>query len=98
MVKWKIIFIDASFIITLVLENEEFHKKSLELLPKIKSEDKIITIPLILETINLIGSCNGGKVGVKIYNYIKDNYTIINYDTLIDESTIHFLNMMAHYH
>ena len=85
------IFVDASFIIALVLENDEFHKRAVELLPKIKSEDKIITMPMIIETINLIGSCNGGKVGVKIYNYIKDNYTIINYDTLIDESIIHFL-------
>lgn len=85
------IFVDASFIIALVLENDEFHKRAIELLPKIKSGDKIITMPMIIETINLIGSCYGGKVGVKIYNYIKDNYTIINYDTLLDESIIYFL-------
>ncbi|RAP52946.1 MAG: hypothetical protein BZ137_00355 [Methanosphaera sp. rholeuAM130] len=85
------IFIDASFIIALVLEKDEFHEKAVKLLSNIMTEDKIITMPMVVETINLIGSCNGGKVGVKIYEYIKDNYTIINYDKLLDESIIHFL-------
>ena len=46
---------------------------------------------MVVETINLIGSCNGGKVGYTVYRYIKDNYTIINYETLLDESIYYFL-------
>lgn len=48
-------------------------------------------MPMVVETINLIGSCHGGKIGVTVYNYIKQNYEIINNDTLLDESIINFL-------
>ena len=85
------IFVDASYIIALILEKDEFHEKALKLLPKIQENEKMITMPMVVETINLIGSCNGGKVGYTIYQYLKDNYTIINYETLLDESIYHFL-------
>lgn len=85
------IFVDASYIIALIIEKDEFHEKALQLLPKIESQEKVITMPMVVETINLIGSCNGGKVGYTVYRYIKDNYTIINYETLLDESIYYFL-------
>ncbi|MEE1117217.1 type II toxin-antitoxin system VapC family toxin [Methanosphaera sp.] len=85
------IFVDASYIIALIIEKDEFHEKALQLLPKIESHEKVITMPMVVETINLIGSCNGGKVGYTVYRYIKDNYTIINYETLLDESIYYFL-------
>jgi len=85
------IFVDASYIIALIIEKDEFHEKALQLLPKIESQEKVITMPMVIETINLIGNCNGGKVGYTVYRYIKDNYTIINYETLLDESIYYFL-------
>ena len=51
---------------------------------------------MVVETINLIGSCNGGKVGYTVYRYIKDNYTIINYETLLDESIYYFLIIISY--
>ena len=36
------IYVDASFIIALVIEKDQWHQRALELLPKLKSEDKFI--------------------------------------------------------
>ena len=85
------IYVDASFIIALVIEKDQWHERALELLPKLKSEDKIITEAMIIESLNLIGSCLGGKVGYSIFKYIKDNFTIYRSETLIDESMHYFL-------
>ena len=85
------IYVDASFIIALVIEKDQWHERALELLPKLKSEDKYITEAMIIESLNLIGSCLGGKVGYSIFKYINDNFTIYRSETLIDESMHYFL-------
>ena len=85
------IYVDASFIIALVIEKDQWHERALELLPKLKSEDKYITEAMIIESLNLIGSCLGGKVGYSIFKYINDNFTIYRSETLIDESMYYFL-------
>lgn len=58
---------------------------------QLKENEKIISTPMIVETINLIGSCHGGKVGYKIFKYIWDNFIIINDDSLLEESMKYFL-------
>ena len=85
------IFIDASYIIALIVEKDQWHNDAVRLLEKLKSEDKIITEPMIIESLNLIGSCHGGKVGVKVFKYIKDNFTIFKSNTLLEESLRYYL-------
>ena len=89
------IYVDASFIIALVIEKDQWHERALELLPKLKTEDKYITEAMMLESLNLIGSCLGGKVGYSIFKYITDNYNIYHSETLIDESMHYFLKYDA---
>ncbi|MCQ2971071.1 MAG: hypothetical protein MJ226_05765 [archaeon] len=61
------------------------------MLEKLKSEDKIITGAMIIETLNLIGSCHSGKVGAIAFKYIKDNFNIFKSDTLLEESLRYYL-------
>jgi predicted nucleic acid-binding protein len=46
---------------------------------------------MIIESINLIGKCKGGKVGKRIYEYIQDNYTIYNKSDLLNRAIHEFL-------
>lgn len=85
------IYVDASFIIALVVEKDQWHQRAMELLPKLKSEEKYITEAMIIESLNLIGSCLGGKVGYSIFKYINDNYSIYKSETLIEEAMYYFL-------
>lgn len=85
------IFVDASYIIALIVEKDQWHNDAIKLLDKLKSEDKLITEAMIIESINLIGSCHGGKVGYKTFKYIKDNFTIFKSETLLEESLRYYL-------
>lgn len=85
------IYVNASYIIALVVEKDQWHERALELLSEISGREKIITEAMIIESLNLIGSCLGGKVGHKIFRYISDNYTVFKSDTLIEESMHYFL-------
>ena len=46
---------------------------------------------MIIESLNLIGSCHGGKVGYLTFKYIKDNFTIFKSETLLEESLRYYL-------
>ena len=85
------IFVDASYIIALIIEKDQWHEDAIKLLDKLKSEEKIITEAMIIESINLIGSCHGGKVGYMTFKYIKDNFTIFKSETLREESLRYYL-------
>ena len=85
------IYVDASYLIALVIEKDQWHERALELLPRLKAEEKFITEAMIIESLNLIGSCLGGKVGYSIFKYITDNYEIYRSQTLIEESMYYFL-------
>lgn len=85
------IFVDASYIIALIIEKDQWHGDAIKLLDKLKSEEKIITDAMIIESLNLIGSCHGGKVGYLTFKYIKDNFTIFKSDTLLEESIRYYL-------
>lgn len=85
------IFVDASYIIALIIEKDQWHEDAIKLLDKLKSEEKIITEAMIIESINLIGSCHGGKVGYMTFKYIKDNFTIFKSETLLEESLRYYL-------
>jgi len=83
--------VDASYLIALIVEKDQWHNDAVNLLEKLKSEDKIITEAMIIESLNLIGSCLGGKIGYITFKYIKDNFTIFKSDTLIEESLRFYL-------
>ncbi len=85
------IFVDASYLIALIVEKDQWHNDAVKLLEKLKSEDKIITEAMIIESLNLIGSCHGGKVGYLTFKYVKDNFTIFKSDTLLEESLRYYL-------
>ena len=84
-------FIDASYIIALIVESDQWHNDALRLMDEVSKSDKLITHAMIIETINLIGKCKGGKVGEKIFNYIHDNYTIYDKSDLLNRSMTEFL-------
>ncbi len=82
------IFIDSSFFIALILENDQWHEKALKLLPKMEKSEKMVSDLIIVEAVTIVGSRAGGKAGKMIYDTIKDNCKIIdsdlsNYDNAI---------------
>ncbi len=78
----NMIFIDSSFLIALANDNDQWHQRAVKILKKVIKHQNIISTIHISETITLIGSISGGKVADEIYQYIKDNYKII--DATID--------------
>ena len=84
-------FIDSSYIIALIVESDQWHTDALRLMDEVSKSDKLITNAMIIETINLIGKCKGGKVGKKIFNYIEDNYTIYDKSDLLNRAMVEFL-------
>lgn len=85
------IFVDASYVIALIVEKDQWHHDAINLLDRLKSEDKIITEAMIIESLNLIGSCHGGKVGYLTFKYIMDNFNVFKSDTLLEESIRYYL-------
>lgn len=85
------IFIDASFIIAIASKNDRWHKKAIQILPGIKKEERITSEFIVSEVITLVGGLYGGKAGVNIYNYIKDNHIIYKNDKLMDETLPNYL-------
>ena len=85
------IFVDSSYLIALIVEKDQWHDDAVKLLEKLKYKDKIITEAMIIESLNLIGSCHGGKVGYLTFKYIKDNFTIFKSETLLEESLRYYL-------
>ena len=74
------IFIDSSFFIALILENDQWHDKALKLLPKMEKSQKMVSNLIIVEAVTIVGSRAKGKAGKMIYDTIKDNCKIIDSD------------------
>ncbi|MGL6297728.1 MAG: type II toxin-antitoxin system VapC family toxin, partial [Methanobacteriaceae archaeon] len=69
------IFVDSSFLIALINNNDQWHSNAIKIAPEVKKTEKIVSNIIIIETLNLLGSL-GGKVGRDIYETINDNYVI----------------------
>ncbi len=67
------IFIDASFFIAALNKQDQWHEKAGEILPTIKKEEKVTSGLILSESITLVGSLFGGKIGLKLFNYILDH-------------------------
>ena len=70
------IFEDLSYFIALINRNDQWHEDIHNILPQIDKEKKLTSDLVLSETVTLIVSLNGGKIGVLIYEYIIDNYEI----------------------
>jgi predicted nucleic acid-binding protein len=69
------IFVDSSFFIATVREKDRWHKEALNLAEKIK-EHLLISELIISESITMVGSLEGGKVGKILFEYFLDNCKI----------------------
>ena len=67
------IFGDSSYFIATIRKKDRWHNEALNL--KIK-EQFLISELIISESITLVGSFDGGKVGKILYNYFLDNCRI----------------------
>ena len=76
------IFIDATYIIAIILEKDQWHKRVEGIEEKIINQEKITSDMMICEAMATICSLKGGKIAKLMYNYIKDNYSI--YETNIN--------------
>jgi len=85
------IFVDSSFIIAMVVEKDQWHNQAMQIVDSLAKEEKIITDAMIIESINLIGKCKGGKVGLTIYKYIEDNYRIYKTTGFLKRSMEEFI-------
>jgi predicted nucleic acid-binding protein len=70
------IFIDASLIIAILREKDQWHERAIKISKEIESSEKITSDLVIVESITLIAKFKGGKIAKKVYEFIKDNYTI----------------------
>ncbi|MDI6644325.1 MAG: PIN domain-containing protein [Methanobacteriaceae archaeon] len=70
------IFIDSSFFIAVINRKDQWHEKAGEILPIIENEEKITSDLTLSESVTLVGNLFGGKTGLKLFNYILDNYEV----------------------
>jgi len=75
-----LIFVDSSLIIAMVLTKDQWHKKAVQLINEINSEEKVISDLMVVESITSIGDMKGGKEAINIFNYLQDNFTVISTD------------------
>ncbi|BBL61356.1 hypothetical protein MARBORIA2_04000 [Methanobrevibacter arboriphilus] len=85
------IFVDSCLIIALVVEKDQWHNQSLLLVEDLEKEEKVITEAMILESLNMIGKCKGGKVGRTIFQYIEDNYRIYKTPDFLNRAMKEFI-------
>jgi predicted nucleic acid-binding protein len=71
-----LIFIDSSYLIALVNDNDQWHDKAVKIIDKIEKRKTITSTLNISETITMIGKISGGKIADETFDYIKDNFTI----------------------
>jgi len=83
------ILLDANYIISLYVEAEEDNKRALEIMKKIKNEEKMISKLVIAELINVLYTKLkvDKKLIKRIYEEIKNDYTIIE-DSYIFDKTV----------
>ncbi len=73
------IFIDSTLFIALVLEDDQWHKLALKLIPQLDEADKLISEFIISETVTMVGSRSGGKAK-QVYEYMIENCSIHRQD------------------
>ena len=84
------IFLDASYVIGLYVENEQWHEQAVKIFEDVEEKgEKIISNLVIEEIVTAIGKKVDPKASKEIYNHILNNYNVINenrqiYNTALD--------------
>lgn len=106
------IFLDSSYIIGLIIDNDQHHTKAVELKPLLKNEKKIINNTVLVETLNSIKRTNHSidtnkiinsilKVDIVVFltkeDYIKSLDLFNYYNQSINYSDCTMLCTMQHY-
>ena len=81
------IFADSSFFIGIAREKDRWHKDALRV-AKRNNEALLISDLVISESVTLVGSLEGGKVGKILYEYFVDNCKIVFTDTDLLENAM----------
>ncbi|KZX15571.1 ribonuclease VapC20 [Methanobrevibacter cuticularis] len=73
------IFLDSSYIVSLVVDSEEDHENALELFEKLEGKELVITNAVLTETINLLLKRlnRNTKAISEVYETITSEFTII---------------------
>lgn len=81
------VFLDSSFIIALILENDDLHQKAILLKEKGILSDKCYISNLIInEVVTVIGNKTNKEIAKYSYYFLKDNCILIN------ETEISYIN------
>lgn len=72
------IFIDSSFLIALINENDSLHEKSLEYLDLIEKNDCYISNLIINEVLTVIGNKIDLKTAISAFNLLYDIFYLID--------------------
>jgi len=72
----RLIFLDTSFIIAFVNNNDGRHGEAVELAKKIENEEKVVSNVIIIEVLNSLRKFKKGKLNQEVYRIIKDNFKI----------------------
>jgi len=84
-----VIFLDANYLVSYYILAEKQHKRAIEIMKKVKNEEKIISKLVIAETINVLYTKLkvDKKLIKEIYEKLKSEYTLID-DSYIYDKTI----------
>ena len=84
----KVLFIDSNFIVGLTVDNDEWHEKAKELIDYVDKKHKITCLSVAFEAITWINKKVGVNIAETVYDYLMDNFTIINEDRILCDKAI----------
>jgi hypothetical protein len=88
------IFLDSSYLIGLIIDNDQHHTKAIELKPYLKNEKKLINNTVLVETLNSIKRTNHSIDTDKIVNSI---LKLDHIEFLTKEGYFKSLNLFNYY-
>ena len=86
-------FLDSSFIIALVNDNDSLHEKALEYVKLTETNDCFISNLIINEVITVIGNKLGLEIAISTFNLLINVFNIINES---DNSNFNSSNMLIY--
>lgn len=87
------IFLDSSFIIALVNDNDSLHEKALDYLELTEANECFISNFIINEVITVIGNKLGLKIAISTFNLLVSVFNIVNE---YDNSNFNSSNMLIY--
>lgn len=70
------ILVDSSYIIALINNKDQYHKRAVELYDEISEEEKLIPLLMLSEAITTVNAWKGGEVSKILYEVIRDEFNI----------------------